>query len=196
MTENKGLAIEDMMVKYVIPHIQKQLKNTDEIVAVLDDAGVNEIDSIYVPKEAIKRFNKRSVEQILNGELPDVFDQQGEEQAIRQELAPLGNKRFFKPDEIGKKMWSEIMSDFQWDNIKVEVVNENSDKQAVMATLAGVLQTLASNPLLLQDPNARTVFNSILRETGRISPIQLTAAQAQTPQQTGVETEQLVESTK
>ena len=109
MTENKGLAIEDMMVKYVIPHIQKQLKNTDEIVAVLDDAGVNEIDSIYVPKEAIKRFNKRSVEQILNGELPDVFDQQGEEQAIRQELAPLGNKRFFKPDEIGKKMWSEIM---------------------------------------------------------------------------------------
>lgn len=193
MTENKGLAIEDMMIKYIIPHLKKQLKNTDEIVGILDDAGVNEIDSIYVPKEAIKRFNKRSVEQILNGELPDVFDQQGEEQAIRQELAPLGNKRFFKPDEIGKKMWNEIMSDFQWDNIKVEVVNENSDKQAIMQTLAGVLQTLASNPLLLQDPNARTVFGAILRETGKISPLQITTAQAQSPQQQGVEVEKLAE---
>lgn len=190
MTENKGLAIEDMLINYIIPHIKKKLKNTDEIVGMLDDAGVQEIDSIYIPQEAIKRFNKRSVEQILAGEEATVFDQQAEEQAVKDSLAPLGNKRFFKPDELGKKQWDEIMSDFQWDNIKVEVVNENADKQFVMQTLAGVFQTLASNPAILQDANARTVFNSILQETGKISPLQLTTAQAQAPQ-VGVEVEEL-----
>lgn len=186
MTENKGLHVEQMMRKFVIPNLKKQLKNADEISGILDDAGVTEIDAIYIPKEAVRRFNERSTEQILNGETPDVFDREIEEAGIRESLGQLGNKRFFKPDELGKKTWSELLSDFQWENIKVEVTNENVDKGVILQTLSSVLQTIASNPAILQDPNAKTVFAAILNETGAISPIQLSqgAPQAQ-PAQVG-----------
>ena len=40
MTENKGLALEDMLTTFVIPNLKKSLKNKDEVVAILDDAGI------------------------------------------------------------------------------------------------------------------------------------------------------------
>jgi len=78
----------------------------------------------------------------------------------------------------------------------------------VLQTLSSILQTVASNPAILQDPNAKMIFSTILSETGRISPLQLSATQAlaaqpaqptpptqmsgQPPPTTGVETAQLL----
>lgn len=179
MTENKGLAIEDMMRKYVIPNLKKQLKNKDEIAAILDDAGIQEIDAMYVPHEAAKRFNDQVKKDLLAGIVPSPYQPDIAQQQVRQENGMSGNKRFFKPDELDQKTWDEIFSDFEWDSIKVEVVNENSDKQAVLQTLSTTLQTIASNPAILQDPNAKMLFSAILTETGRISPLQLATAAAQ-----------------
>lgn len=183
MTENKGLAIEDMMRDYVIPHLKKQLKNKDQVLAILDDAGVNEIDSIYVPNEAIRRHNDQAKEDILKGDIPSPYQPDLMQGQVRQELSGLGNKRFFKPDELDKKQWSELFSDFEWDNIHVEVTNEQSDKSAVLQTLSSVLQTIAGNPAILQDPNAKMVFSAILTETGKISPLQIASAANQPPPQ-------------
>lgn len=173
MTENKGLAIEDMMRTHVIPHLRKKLKNKDEVVAILDDAGITEIDAMYVPRAAIKRFNSRVKEDIIAGRVPKPFDRQQEETGVRQELGMMGNKRFFKPDELDKRQWDEIFSDFEWDSIRVEVTNEQSDKAATLQTLSSVFQTVASNPMVLQDPNAKMLFSAILNETGKISPLQI-----------------------
>lgn len=179
MTENKGFAIEDMMRKHIIPHIKKTLKNTDEVVAILDDAGIQELDALYIPKKAIENYNERSTEEVLNGEIPAPFNMEQEQQAVKEEMAPLGNVRGLVPDKIGKKTWDEIFSDFQWSNLKVEVTNENVDKQAVFQTLSTVFRDIVTNPGALNDPNARMVFNNILRETGKLSPVQLTTAGAQ-----------------
>ena len=59
MTENKGLALEEIWREFVIPFIKKQLNTKDEIVAVLDDVGVREIDAIYLPNKAKKIENER-----------------------------------------------------------------------------------------------------------------------------------------
>src|SRR3990167_3641363 len=189
MTENKGLALEDMIRTYIIPFIKKKLNNTDEIMGILDDAGIQEIDAMYIPKEAVKRFNARAKEAILSGSTVSPFNPQVEQGAVQQELATLGNKRFFKPDDLDKKTWAEIFSDFEWDNIRVEITNENIDKQAIMQTLTTILQTIASNPAILQDANARMVFNKILSETSVLSPIQFVAPPTPTlpqiPQQVG-----------
>ena len=191
MTENKGLVLEDMMRTYIIPFIKKKLNHTDEIMGILDDAGIQEIDALYIPKEATKRFNKRAKDAILSGSIPMPFNPQAEQNAIQQELSSLGNKRSFKPDEFDKQTWAEILSDFEWDNIRVEITNENVDKQAIMQTLTTILQTIATNPAILQDPNARMVFNKILSETSVLSPIQFTAPPVSTlpqiPQQVGQE---------
>ena len=184
MTENKGLAIENMMRDHVIPHLKKQLKNTDEIAAILDDAGITEIDSIYIPSEAVRRFNKQAVQTVLNGGIPEPFNPTMMQGAIKQEMSALGNKRFFKPDEIDKKTWDDIFSDFEWDSIRVEVTNEASDKQAVLETLSSALKTVASLAGRPMTPDERLLFGKIMQETGTVSPMQL-AQTRETPSMVG-----------
>lgn len=176
MTENKGLHIEDMMREWVIPYIKTQLKHKNQVVAILDDAGIQEIDSMYVPNEAIKRFNDQAKEAILNGQVPSPYQPVQAMQALQQQNATQGNKRYFVPDEASDATWADVFADFEWDSIRVEVTNEQYDKQAMLQVLNTVMTTIASNPLILQNPNAMQLFSAIMRETGAISPIQLSTA--------------------
>lgn len=169
MTENKGLHLEDILLKFIIPHLKKKLRNKDEILAILDDNGIEEIDAMYIPKEAVKRYNQKNKEAILSGQPAQTFNPQMEQQAIKQELVAMGNKRSFVTTELN---WDEVFSDFQWDNIRVEVTNENSDKSAVMQVLNDLFKTIATNPAILQDKNAQMIFNKILTELAVVSPLQ------------------------
>lgn len=171
MTENKGLHIEEMMKLHVIPHLKKKLKNKDEVVAVLDDAGIQEIDAMYIPKAAIKRYNERAKETVLSGGDVEPFNQQMEEQGVKDELGALGNKRFFKPDELGEKSWADAFSDFQWENIRVEVTNENVDKQAMLQTLA----SLYTATIQVDPAKANIILARIMSETGVFSPIEFSS---------------------
>lgn len=173
MTENKGLGIESMMRTYVIPYLKKQLKHKKQIAAILDNAGVQEIDSMYIPHEAVKRYNAAAVDQVINGGVPSPYQELQAQQTVQKQQG--GNTRFFVPDDIDDKTWADVFSDFEWDSIRVEVTNEQVDKQAALQTLNTVFQTLASNPLILQNPLAMQVFAAILGETGLISPLQLTS---------------------
>jgi hypothetical protein len=180
MTESKGLAIEDMLREYIIPFIKKKMDTSDEIVATLDEQGITEVDALYIPNQAIRNYNNRTKEQILSLQPTEPFNPTAEEGAIKRDLSALGNKRVFKPSEISEVTWKEALKDYEWE-VEVEVTNESVDKQAVLATLSTVLQSIASNPAILQDPNAKMVFSKILSETGVLSPLQLSATGAQTP---------------
>ena len=172
MTENKGLAIEDMMREFIIPFIKTKMDTKDEIVATLDSEEIAEIDAMYVPNEAARRYNAKVLQTVLSGGTPSPYQPQLAQQEVKDQLALQGNKRSFTPDELNLKTWKDVLKDFEWKAI-VEVVNENTDKQAVMTTLNTIFQTIASNPYILQNPNAKMIFDAILTETGRISPVQL-----------------------
>lgn len=184
MTENKGLALEDMIREFVLPHLKTKLNDTKEVFAILDDNDISEIDSMYIPKEAVRRYNTRIVEDLTSKPLPtpfnplESFNPQSEQDDLRQELNTQGNKRSFTPDDIS---WKEALSDLRWDNVKVEITNENKDKQSVMATLTTLFQTLAQT-----DPTkANLVLNAIMTETGVLSPLQLKTSTASPPQSGG-----------
>lgn len=181
MTENKGLHIEDMMRKFVIPHLKKKMDTKEELTATLDAQYLSEFDSKYVPNEAIRRNNDRIKQTILSGEVADNIDPTSLEGDIKKELANYGTQRFIKPSDLDNKTWKEVLKDLEWD-VEVEVTDEASDKQAVMTTLTTVLQTLATNPMVLQDPNMKMVFNRILEETGAISTLELSNVPAPQPQ--------------
>ena len=100
------------------------------------------------------------------------FNQGQEEAAVRQELAPLGNQRFFTSDDMN---WDEVLKDLEW-NLDINITNEQKDKQAILTTLSTVLQTISTNPQVLQDPNARMLFNEVLNTTGVFSPAKLSIA--------------------
>ena len=88
--------------------------------------------------------------------------------------ASFSNTRAFVPSEITSKEWKEYFKDLEWD-VEVDVTGEQSDTQATMTTMTTVLQTIATNPAILQDPNAKMLFNKILNMTGAVSPIELSA---------------------
>lgn len=185
MTENKGLAIEEMMRNFILPFIKKKMDTKEEIGATLEMNGIDRIDELFIRNEAMRRANYRIVQTVIDGYDPTREDQQtmiGEEQRnVKEALAQMGNHRFYKPDDIDEKSWKDVLKDFEWD-VDVVVTNEYEDKNAVLQTLNTMLQTIAANPAILQDPNARMLFNKILNESGVVSPMEInsTAAQAQT----------------
>jgi hypothetical protein len=178
MTENKGFAITDMMHEFILPFIRKSLKNKDEISEFLADNDIQTIDSMFIPNEAIRRINKRQAEDIFNGMIAQPEDPKVEQDKIQKELATMGTQRFLKPDELDQKTWDDILADLEKWDIEVETTNEGSDKKAVLQTLSTVLQTIAQNPNILQDPNQRMILNKILEETGVFSAMQLKAPPA------------------
>ena len=179
MTENKGLAIEEMMRAYVLPFLKKKLNNADEVAASLDVHGIDKIDAKYIKNEAIRRENNKAIDSILNGEVAQPLDLPGAEKQIQGELDDMGGQRFYKPSDIS---WKEEFKNFEWD-VEVDVTGEASFSKEDMATLNTVLQTIAGNPMVLQDPNAKMVFNKILSLTGAISPVELQSIPAPQPAQ-------------
>jgi hypothetical protein len=177
MTENKGIALEEMFRGWIIPYIRKQLNNKDEIVALLDDMGIKQLDTWYVTGEASRKVNNKIIDDVLSGVMVSPEEQQSmmveETDRLQQELAQLGNQRFIKPSEMDDKTWKDVL-DINWDAIEVEITNEQSDKEAVMTTLTTVMQTIAQNPAILQDNNMKMLFNKILEMTGQVSSIELT----------------------
>jgi len=189
MTENKGLAIEEMMRKYIIPHIKKKMDTTDEISAILNEQQIKQLDRMFVPNKAIKNINQKNTEEVLSGRTPVVGEEMEnavmeEETRLQEDLNNLGNQRFIKPSEISDKKWKEVIKDLEWD-VDVNITNENKDTEAIMATLTSVFQTIAGLGGQPMTDEMKLVFNKILISTGHISPIELaTSAPAQSmPQQ-------------
>lgn len=179
MTENKGLAIEEMMRKYIIPNIKKKMNTSKEIAATLESHDITKIDAMYIEAEIIKRRNKKIKEAMFKmngqgGELAEDIDVEKVKQEIQGELATMGNQRFIKPSALDDKTWKDVFKDLEWE-VEVEVTNEQSDKEAVMTTLTTVLQTIATNPTVLTDPNMKLLFNKILEATGAVSAIEISA---------------------
>ena len=180
MTENKGLYIIDMMTEYVIPYFKKQLNNSDEISMVLEDYQIQQIDAKYLPNEVIRRLNEKKKAVILSGEVYDPTQEAGDtttiEEAIKGNLN--GTQRFIKPSDVESVTWRELFKDLEW-KLDIDVTGEAKDTQGALATLSTVLQTVSANPMVLQDPNVKMIFNKILGLTGTVSPLELSTVQAQ-----------------
>ena len=185
MTENRGLSIEEMMRLFILPFLMKQMNSTEEVGAVLDSHDIEFIDKIFVPKKAIKNHNKKAIEAVLAGEIAQPFDPAQGEAEVKESLALQGNQRFFKPSELSEKKWNEVLTDFG-KTVTVEVTNENIDKEAMFTTLTSLLEKITKDPTVLQNPDGRKLFNRIMEETGRFSPLELQSGQTtQTNAQVG-----------
>jgi len=184
MTENKGLAIEQMMRQFVIPHLKTQLDTKEEIYAILDSESLTQIDAMYVPNQAIRMHNQSFFDTTMAGGIPSPYDKQGMEAQVRESLAPLGNQRFIKPTIMkdGQEVditWKDFFKDFEWE-VMVDVTGEDADLKTNMETLSTMFKTIAAMQGRPMTPEERFVFNKILDQTGVVSPLQL--AQLPSPQ--------------
>ena len=185
MVENKGLAIEDMLRTFIIPHLKTKLNTDKEVMAILEDYDIKKIDAMYVPNRAIRNYNKRFIEDVLNERNPLPFNQVEEENVISKELTKQGNSRSFAPiiSKGGKAVrvnWKEALKDLEWE-LEVGVTNEQVDKIVMATTLTNMLQTLAQ-PGIQQNPVAMLAIKKIMNLVGGISPVELSQIPAQVPQ--------------
>jgi hypothetical protein len=153
------------------------MDTSEEVVALLDAQGIKKIDSLYIPNEAVRRVNKKILEDALEGDVM-TRDQQSieietEAQGLRNQLTQMGNQRFIKPSDIEDKTWKEALKDLEW-KIEVDVTGEQKSNQAALTTLNTVFATIAGNPAVLENPKVALVFNKILEISAAMSPIELT----------------------
>ena len=186
MIENKALALEEMLRVFIIPFLKKKLNNKNEIAATLEDHNLKKVDAMYIPNAAIKAYNRRAIEDILNGVQPSPFNQSMEEGAINQELSKLGGLRSFKPTvEInGKEVeveWKKVFKDLEW-KLDINISGESKNKRATLETLSTTFQTIVSLAGRPMSPDERLVFNKLMSQADVVSPLELstTASAAMT----------------
>lgn len=173
MIENKGLQLEDMVRKFIIPYVKKQMDSDEEVMATLEAYDIKQIDSMYIKAESIKRRNDEIKKQILEGAVATPQEMIQYEQLVAEELNQFGNQRPIGTEEVS---WKKEFKDVSWDAIEVEITNEQRDLNAILSTLSTVMQVLATNPGALNDPNVSRVFKAIMEATGTMSSIELSQA--------------------
>lgn len=179
MTENKGLAIEEMMRRYILPFIKKKIDTAEEISATLSGVDLEQLDSMYIPNEAIRRVNKKILSRLLDENRITTPEEQMQMTLeagnnLKDQMSKYGGQRFIRPSDIPDKTWKEIFKNLEWD-IEVDPTKESRDSDAVLTTLTNVFSTLAdpNRRAVLQTPEGKMVFSQIMEEVGTISPVQL-----------------------
>lgn len=185
MTENKGLAIEDMLRDRIIPYLKrKKMNDAKEISAVLAQHELEKIDSIYIKNEAVRRTNQQITNRVLNGEIPMEGEQEmmlAQNQTVLQEgLSNLGNQRFFAPSEVN---WKEQFKDLEWE-LDIDITGEQKNVQEALTTLNSALK-LVLTPGFEQNKKAQAIVGRTLELSGAMSPLEYNSVESVPPVPTG-----------
>ena len=103
-----------------------------------------------------------------------------ERQQLKQQMMKTKNTRFI---DVPKNYYDDIDA-----TVSVITTNETYVKSAILQTLSNMLQTVAQNPQILQDPTTKKIFNKIMEVSGAFSPVELQTEPAMAqpqPQQPG-----------
>lgn len=186
MTENKGLAIEDMMRSRILPWIRTKMDTTEEVSATCEAHEINRIDARYVKNKARKETKKELKRMLLEEEdtvptsgLQDEMNVRNETQ-VQEQLSEMGNTRYFKPSDIESKTWKEAFKDMEWD-LEVDITGESQNVQEAMTTLNTALKTVVT-PGFDQNPKAQAIVGRILELSGSMSPVEYESLPSAPPQ--------------
>lgn len=160
MRENKALHVEDMLRLYIIPYLKKQIKKKHSLVAELTKEDADKLDEAYANvllAEQLEQINAA-------GQFADPMQIMMATEEAKEKMSQGGLVR-------EQEITSDLYDDFEWE-VEFDITNEAMDTDAILTTLSTVFTTIASNPMILQEPNIRMIFNKILEETGAVSPIE------------------------
>ncbi len=174
MRQNKGLYLEEIMKKYVLPHFKKQLKTTEDLIALLDNEELENFDNLSLPA----RLESELMARLFQDHIPS-----GEElmMAVEEQNNIMGNTRIIKPSRDKNKTWKDYFKDFDMDAIQVEITGENRDKQAIVSNLYAIFQQMMTAPQMFSPKDIKKVFDRLLDEIGMgmIGPLQISGISQQ-----------------
>lgn len=177
MTENKGLHVEQMLRRYILPFLVKKMNNNKEIMATLDMHGIKEIEEKYIKYQSIRESNKMMIEQLLNGQIAEQPDLTTIQDGMKEAFNEQGNQRFFKPSKVS---WKKEFEDLNLDDVEIEITGESADTQAMLTTINQAL-TMVANPAYSQNKQAQYLVNKALTKSGFLSPVELSSMPSPEP---------------
>lgn len=175
MRQNKGLYLEEMFRKFIIPFVKKQMDTTDEVAATLESHEITKIDSRFIKNQSTTLVNKIIVDKALNGEVVTPEDQSLmtdiASQGLENALSDQGNVRYFKPDD--GLSWKEQFKDLEWE-LEVDTTGENVDKDAV-TTLNTILNFFAKKNGQPLSPEEKFALDKLYMQSGTVSPLEISS---------------------
>lgn len=151
----------------VIPQAIRELTPAHIFNFIGTPEELNKLDDILVKSYA----SKIAIEKILAGEIIDNYEEL--KQNISDQLKKRGASRYF---DIIDGYYKTAEFDFD-----INVDNEQEDSQLITQNLFSVIQAIASNPMILQDPVIKVLFYEYAEKVG-VSPIKLEVASIQASQ--------------
>ncbi|MFA6314973.1 MAG: hypothetical protein WC648_01205 [Candidatus Paceibacterota bacterium] len=180
MRQNKGLYIEEMFKKFVIPFVKKQMDTSEEVSATLEDYDIQRIDAKYIKNRSTLITNNLIKDKVLSGQPVSPEEQammtEMAANGLKESLSDQGNQRFFKPSDIDTKTWKMQFKNLEWE-VQVDVTGESTD-QNDMTTLNTMLAFFARKQGMPLTPEEKLIFNKLLAHTGTVSPMELSALPA------------------
>lgn len=166
--EEWGIFLKELFYDWVFPYIAKKLTKEHILASDFTPEELMKIDESFATDEA----NKYVLEQIFAGKILGAQEYEQIRMQYLDFIAKGGARRFLDvPEGYYKDMKSKL---------SIDVTGEQKNKQATLESLQNILVTMASNQMVMQDPNMIKIFNRILELSGSgISPISMTRAQPQ-----------------
>lgn len=162
--QEMGIFLTEIFTDWVMPYLVKQLKKEGLLTADFSPQELEQIDRIF----ATEQTNQAVLDQLTNPNVPNPTPET--QQLLNDQFRSLIR-------ETGERRTIKFPKDF-FDDIKYKVTwvttNEQKNKNAVLANLNQVLQTVAQNPIILQDPRLSQLFGKMVEVAGLgLSPVSL-----------------------
>jgi hypothetical protein len=160
--EGYGAFLEKLMRDVVLKDIKKDLNKARKESHSFTLSELQLLDDVYVKNIA----NEKAKKLVLEGKIvtPEIYTMELEK--VRDAVTKQKNTRFFDIKD------GDFL-DFE-PAIKISWTNEKRNKSATIASLSTIIQTVASNPAILQDPLLRNTFMEIIQLAGfPINPLDI-----------------------
>jgi hypothetical protein len=158
-----GLFLQRIFNDKILPQLIKDLSVEHMLRFIGEPEEVARIDELVSPY-----FVKQQViKEVVEGNVVDNVRLQQIEQEVSGQLKKRGAERFIN---VVKNHYKD--AEFEFDFI---VTNEQQDTQVMSQNMFNIMQQLAQNPNLIDDPVLRTVFYKYLEEIG-IQPMEIEMA--------------------
>ena len=165
--ENCGISLSEVFNKWIIPDLIESI-DEDDIIEIAGSA-----EEMKFIDEAVRRakvYDAVKTYVMSSGYLPKKEELELVEKAISEEISSGKDKKL----RIDGKFIREYLNDQREYQLVFDVTGENTNKKVQDETLGNLFQIVASNPAVLQDPNARALF-SVIAENSGISPLTISA---------------------
>ena len=171
LQQELGIFVTEIFEDWIMPYLAKKLTVQHILAYEFSPEELTEIDKNFSTANA----NAKAIEMILAGKIVSPETYAGFLQTYDTAIKQTKGHRFI---DIPKNFYKNLKA-----KVTINITGEQKNKAQSLEALQGVLQTLAANPSLMQDPVMAPILRQIIELSGaNISPTILLGAVQQQKQ--------------